>query len=115
MTLDRLVADTQGQHDPALVRLGQVVTETSSRVDALAASESALRGASAWSRPFVFLRHFDAGIAHATWTVFRPAVPTTGEGLAYALVGMAVMLALYHGLVRGPVQRAWRARAGSAV
>jgi len=37
-------------------------------------------------------------------------VPTTFEGLAYAALGMAVMLALYHGAVRGPVGRAWRRR-----
>jgi hypothetical protein len=106
MTLDRLIADASGQADPAMARLGHVVADTAQRVDTLAASESALREASAWSRPFVFLRHFDPAIAHATWAVFRPAVPTTAEGLVYAALGMAAMLALYHGLVRGPLQRA---------
>jgi hypothetical protein len=110
LTLEQLVAQTRAQADPAVARLGQVMADTSARVGNLAASESALRGASAWSRPFVFLRHLDPAIAHATWAVFRPAVPTTLEGLAYALVGVAVMLALYHGAVRGPLARAWRRR-----
>jgi hypothetical protein len=110
LTLDRLVADTQGRGDPALARLGAVVAGAARRVDALAASESALRGANLWSRPFIFLRHFDPAIARATLAVFRPAVPATFEGLAYALVGMAAMLTLYHGLVRGPALRAWRRR-----
>jgi hypothetical protein len=111
MTLDRLIADAGSQQDPALARLGQVMADTSHRVDELAAAESALHGSSAWSRPFVFFRHLDPAIARATWAVFRPAVPTTLEGLAYAGLGLVVMLALYHGLVRGPAQRAWRARA----
>jgi hypothetical protein len=110
LTLDRLIAQARAQADPAMARLGQVMADTSDRVGQLAASERALRGASAWSRPFVFLRHVDPAIAHATWAVFRPAVPTTFEGLAYALFGMAVMLALYHGAVRRPLERAWRRR-----
>ena len=110
LTLDQLVADVRARNDPALAGLGSVIVDTSRRVDTLAAAESALRGAHLWSRPFVFLRHFDPAIAHATWAVFRPAVPTTFEGLAYAALGMAVMLALYHGAVRGPVGRAWRRR-----
>jgi hypothetical protein len=110
MTLDRLVADAGAQGDPALARLGRTVAAAAQRVDALAAAESALRNAGAWSRPWVFLHRLDPAIARATWAVFRPAVPTTAEGLAYAAVGMAVMLAAYHGLVRGPVARAWRRR-----
>ena len=110
MTLERLIADASGQADPALARLGHVVADTAHRVDTLAAAESALREASAWTRPFVFLGHFDPAIAHATWAVFRPAVPTTAEGAAYALLGMVAMLALYHGLVRGPLARACHRR-----
>jgi len=111
LTLDRLIAETSAQTDPAVARLGRILADASHRVDSLAASENALRAASAWARPFVFLRHFDPAIAHATWAVFRPAVPATLEGLAYAILGMALMLALYHGAVRGPVLRAWNKRA----
>ena len=111
LTLDRLAADAQAQADPAIARLGRVIAETSSRVDDLASAESSLRSASAWTRPFVFLRHLDPGIARATASEFRPAVPTTAEGLVYAAAGLVVALGLYHGLVRYPVSRAWRARA----
>ena len=87
------------------------MADSADRTANLAASEHALRAASAWSRPFVFLRHFDPAIAHATWAVFRPAVPTTAEGAVYALLGMIVMLALYHGAVRRPVEHFRRNRA----
>jgi hypothetical protein len=109
-TLEQLIAKTKGAADPALAPLGQVMAGAGARVETLAASEQALREASAWTRPFVFLRHFDPAIAHATLAAFRPAVPTTVEGLCYCLLGMTVMLTLYHGAIRYPVQRAWRAR-----
>ncbi len=111
LTLDQLIARTRGAADPSLAPLGQVMAGANARVGTLAVSEQALREASAWSRPFVFFRHFDPTIAHATLAAFRPAVPTTAEGLCYCLLGMTVMLTLYHGAVRYPLQRAWRARA----
>jgi len=111
LTLDRLIAETRAQAEPAVAQLGQVMVNTSARVDSLQASETALRTASLWSRPFVFLRDVDLPIAHATWAAFRPGVPTTFEGLVYAAVGMLVFLALYYGGVRYPVTCAWRRRA----
>jgi hypothetical protein len=110
LTLDRLIADTKAQSEPAVAHLGQVMAETSTRVDTLQASETAIRTASLWSRPFVFLRHLDPPIAHATWAAFRPAVPTTFEGLIYAAAGMLVFLAIYYGAVRYPVSCAWKRR-----
>lgn len=110
-TLDQLIASASANPDPAIARLGQVVRETAHRVDVLAGDSQAIRGASAFTRPFVFLRHLDPAIVRATWAIFRPAVPTTIEGLTYAFAGMVVLLAVYHGGVRYPVRRVWRARA----
>ena len=44
----------------------------------------------------MFLGHLDPAIARGTWEAFRPAVPTTAEGFAYAAAGVVAMLALYH-------------------
>jgi hypothetical protein len=96
LNLDQLATDVSGQKDAAVAGLGRVILEAHARVDMLAASESALRNASGWTRPFVFLAHMDPAIARGTWRAFRPAVPTTAEGLAYAAAGMVAMLALYH-------------------
>jgi hypothetical protein len=87
------------------------IQATTERVDALAAADAAIRQASMLSRPFVFLRHLDFSIVHATWTIFKPAVPTTVEGLFYAVCGMLLALAFYHGGVKIIVRRAWRRRA----
>ncbi|HWA11394.1 MAG TPA: DUF2937 family protein [Opitutaceae bacterium] len=111
LTLDRLITQTNANADPAVARLGGVMADAVARTDALAAAEAAIAHASLWARPFVFLRHLDPAIARATWGVFKPAVPTTAEGLVYAVLGMIVLLALYHGGVKYPVACWRRARA----
>lgn len=113
MTLDQLVAGAAANPDKAMGRLGEVVRAAGARVEELAAADAALRHASMWTRPFVFLSQADWGIARATLAIFRPAVPTTAEGLAYACVGMVAVLSLYHVAIRGPITRRLRKRADS--
>jgi len=112
-TIDQLVANAAASSDPLMQRLGILVKGTAGRVDQLAAADDALRHASLVAKPFVFFLHLEPAIARATWSIFRPAVPTTLEGLVYAGVGMLAVLALYHGGVRYPVRRAWEARAAA--
>ncbi len=110
LTLDELAARSQANAEATVARLGQLIHDTAARVDALAAADAAIRDASILTRPFVFFRHADLSIARATWTIFRPAVPTTVEGMLYAAMGVLMILAFYHGAVRYPVRRVWRRR-----
>lgn len=110
VSLDQLIAQTKAGNDAVTARLGDVMAATGARVHELAAAESALRDAAPWERPFVFLRQVDGEIAQATWAVFKPAVPTTFEGLLYAAAGMLVFLVIYHGALRYPIERAWARR-----
>jgi hypothetical protein len=96
LSLDQLNSQTTANSDHAVARLGGLMTETSVRVDALQSAYDALLHAALWERPFVFLRHMDPGIARATGAIFKPAVPTTIEGMVYALTGMLIVLAIYH-------------------
>ena len=96
LSLDRFIAQTAANADPAVAKLGGVMTGAADRVASLQSAHDALLHASLWERPFVFARHLDLGIARATGAVYQPAVPTTAEGLVYALAGMLVLLALYH-------------------
>ena len=105
MTLDQLIAGASQNPDPSIGKLGEVVRLASARLGDLASADAALRQASLWTRPFVFLRHADWSIARATLSIYRPAVPTTAEGLLYALAGMVSALVLYHVFVRGPIIR----------
>jgi hypothetical protein len=98
----------QASADTVMARMGDIVAATIVRVDDLSAAVAALRHASPWSRPVVFLEHLDLEIARATWRAFKPAVPTTFEGGLYAAAGMIVFLALYHGAIRVPVVAAVR-------
>ena len=111
LTLQQLVANSLASTEPTVARLGGVMRDTAARVDALAAADTAIRHASMFTRPLVFVRHVDLGVARATWTIFRPAVPTTAEGMIYAAVGVLLALALYHGAVKFPARRYWRRRA----
>ena len=111
LKLEQLISQTAATPDPAVAKLGGVMTETMNTVDALAAAQTAIQQASLWSRPFVFLHHVDFSIARATWSIFKPAVPTTIEGLVYALCGMLTLLVLYHLGIKFPVRRVLARRA----
>jgi hypothetical protein len=113
MTLDQLVATAAQNPNPAIGKLGGVVQEALARVDTLAGADAALRNASAWTRPFVFIAHADWGIARATATIYRPAVPTTMEGAVYSAIGIICMLSLYHLAIKRPIVRHMRRKAAA--
>ena len=104
-TLHELAAQYAANADPAVVGMSRLIGETETRVAVLSTSESALRATSVWERPFVFLRQLDWEIARGTGDIYKPAVPTTLEGMLYALVGVVVILTVYHGLVAPLVRR----------
>jgi Protein of unknown function (DUF2937) len=112
-SVQELAAQYAANTDPAVVSMGKVVNDAELRASTLGAAEAALRDASVWSRPFVFLRDLDWEIARGAGSVYKPAVPTTVEGLVYALVGVIVILALYHGLCVPLVRKLFRRRAGA--
>jgi hypothetical protein len=103
LTPRELIERTAQNPDEAVARLSLVMREALERVEHLAAAEAAIRSASMWSRPFVFLAHLDPEIASATWAIYRPAMPTTVEGLVYAGFGILVIWALYYWLIRYPL------------
>lgn len=96
LTLDEFILRTAGNADTAVSRLGGVMTDSVNRVASLQTAHDALLQSALWERPFVFFRHLDAAIARATGAVYQPAVPTTVEGLLYALAGLLFFLSLYH-------------------
>lgn len=110
LTLAEFITRTSHNADESVARLADVMSDTVTRVDSLAAADLAIRNASLWSKPFVFFAHLDPSIARATLSIYKPAVPTTVEGLIYAVMGMLVILGLYHGLIRYPITRAAKPR-----
>jgi hypothetical protein len=96
LTMDELVQKTNANADQAVARLGGLMTDTMERVHSLQSAHDALINTALWERPFVFLRHIDPAIANATAAIYKPAVPTTVEGVLYALTGMLIVLGIYH-------------------
>jgi hypothetical protein len=113
-TLDLVIAGSAQNPDPSMRNIGGVIQGAITRADHLAAADEALRSASVWTRPFVFLRHVDWGIAKATWEIYRPAVPTTAEGFIYAGVGVIFALSIYYLGVKAPIAAHYRRKAAKA-
>ncbi len=111
LTLAQFIERTSANADEAVARLGGIMQAAIDRVAELSSTESALRNASLWEKPFVFFANLDRSIAAATMDVYRPAVPTTIEGLLYAIAGMVTILCVYHGLIRYPIAAVIKARA----
>jgi len=107
-TVRELAAQYIANTDPSVVGMGRLIGETETRINTLSAAEAALRDASVWERPFVFLRQLDWEIARGTSGVYKPAVPTTLEGLLYALAGVIMVLVLYHGVLAPLARRICR-------
>lgn len=107
-TLAQFITQTSANPDASVSRLGTVMSDLLNRVTALQTAHDAIQNASLWARPFAFLRHLDLQIARGTWSVYKPAVPTTAEGLIYALAGMIAFLAIYHLLAKPALRRIGR-------
>ena len=115
LSLSQFIERTSTNSDTIVSQLGTVMRNAVLRVDELTSAEASLSHASLWAKPFVFFSHLDPSIARATWDVYLPAVPTTGEGLVYAVAGMITLLGLYHGLIRYPISAALSRRRRAVV
>jgi hypothetical protein len=100
VTLDQFISRTGTNYDQAVAKLAKVMADAVERVHHLDVAFASLRDANVWTRPFAFLRHLDTAIARATWTDYKPAVPTTIEGLMYAGTGMLFFVAVHHLVLR---------------
>jgi hypothetical protein len=110
VTLAELATRFNGSMDAATAKVGGVITDTAARVHELEAAQAAIQHAGIFGRPFAFLRHADLEIARGTWSIFKPAVPTTVEGALYAAAGIVVLLGFYYGLIHHPIVRVWKRR-----
>lgn len=110
LPLNAFIERTASSSDAVVAKHAGVMEGAITRAHDLAAAQAAIQDASLFTRPFAFLRHVDWEIAARTWSIFKPAVPTTAEGLVYAAIGIGVILGLYYGCVHFPVTRLWRRR-----
>lgn len=114
ISLDDYIARTNANPDTAVAKLGGVMEGAVTRVHDLTAAHDAIQNASPFTRPLQFLWHIDSQIADGAWRAFKPGVPVTLEGFAYAFAGVLVALAVYHLCIQKPITAIRRRRAGDA-
>ncbi|MDR1789341.1 MAG: DUF2937 family protein [Opitutaceae bacterium] len=109
-SLPDYTAKLSGSDDSLIAALGGKLAGVAARADALAGSEEALRTASLFKRPFVFIANLDVEIAWGALKAYRPAVPATVEGAVYAALGLCAAYAAYHLFFRWPLKALLRRR-----
>ncbi len=95
MSLEEYITEHLESGSDVFVSTGEVIRDLVNRVETLEQSYSALQDATIYNRWFVFMREVDWSIAAGTWENFVPGVPTTVEGLTYAVAGLLIGWGLY--------------------
>ncbi len=103
-TLEEYIQRFLNETDPDFVRQGEIMQQIVERYETLLAALTALESANLFTRPFVFLYHMHTDIAWNALRVFQPGVPTTLEGLVYALAGILLGLLIYNS-IKGAVNK----------
>ena len=89
------------QADSDFVQQGIMMQHIEQRYTSLHTSYSALKKASFWQRPFVFVATLQGDIARTVWESFTPGIATTQETVVYAFLGLAFGVLVYSILIRG--------------
>lgn len=79
---------------------GRSMATTIARYDTLSQSLAEIRGATGWDRLANLPRYLDTDIGARTLETYRPAVPITIEGFAYAAAGFVIGYLLSSGFAR---------------
>ncbi|WP_282609621.1 DUF2937 family protein [Pelagibius sp. Alg239-R121] len=83
---------------PAHRRQGEILLQELADVDRLRISLESLTQSPVWQRPFIMASQAEADILEAAATAYKPAVPITPEGLAYAAAGAFLAIFLLKSL-----------------
>jgi hypothetical protein len=95
LTLEEYIKEHLESGSEVFVSSGKVIQDLLERVQTLELSYQALQDATIYNQWLVFLREVDWSIATGTWENFMPGVPTTVEGLTYALAGLLLGWGVY--------------------
>ncbi len=107
LTLEEYIREHLESGSEVFTSSGKVIQGLLERVQTLELSYQALQDATIYNRWLVFMREVDWSIATGTWENFVPGVPTTVEGLTYALAGLLLgwgVYTLFKSLVSFPIR-----------
>lgn len=103
MSTREFIDDLVKSQSQVAKKSGEVHEAQLKRFEALKKAFEALKGASAFTRPFVFLKHVDWSLAKNVQ--FQPALPFTLESVLYVIVGILLGMLLFRLLAYFP--RKW--------
>jgi len=95
LTLEDYILEHLNSSSEIFVSSGQVIEALLDRYNELDQSYTALQGATIYNRWLIFIQEVDWSIAAGTWNNFMPGIPTTVEGLTYALSGLLLGWGIY--------------------
>jgi len=95
LSLEDYVQEHLNATSEVFVSSGRVIESLVNRYYELEQSYLALTDSNIYSRWFVFIKEVDWEIAAGTWNNFVPGVPTTIEGLFYAIAGLLTGWGIY--------------------
>ena len=98
LSRDEALARYGASADQFLVDRGTAMQRTLARYDQLSGTLTRVQGAGSWERLRLLPSFFDTEVGGRTIDNFKPAVPVTLEGFAYAGIGAVVGYALVWGL-----------------
>ncbi|MDW7740468.1 MAG: DUF2937 family protein [Bacillota bacterium] len=98
LTLEEYIHEHLSSGSEIFRSSGEVIQRLVERVNSLEQAYSALQDSTIYNRWLIFLREVDWSIAAGTWENFTPGVPTTAEGLTYALAGLLIGWGIYTAL-----------------
>ncbi len=111
MTVQQFIDDLLKSESKVSKNSGQVHQKQLADFENTKRAFEALKNATAFTRPFVFLKYVDWSLAKNVQ--FQPAFPLTLESLVYVLVGIILGMLLYRALLFFP-RRLLRGRAKAA-
>ena len=94
MTLERYITQFKSNESEIFQSQGKTIQHQVERYWALKKSHDALKSANAFTRPFIFLRHYETKILRAIG--FEPGLPLNAEAAIYALFGVVIGMLLYN-------------------
>ena len=98
LSLEDYVQEHLNATSDVFVSSGRVIEDLVNRYHELEQSYLALIDSNIYNRWFIFIKEVDWEIAAGTWNNFVPGVPTTIEGLLYAITGLLAGWGIYAAL-----------------
>lgn len=83
-------------NEAIFVRQGEIMKQMVVRLQDLSLALTQLKESPLYKKPLIFMAHIQTDIVKDTWDSFQPGIPTTLEGLIYALFGMLAGIFVFH-------------------